>query len=160
MAQFPVNTHRFDPYKNFKFRIRLPDGRFLAGLSRVSALKRTTEVVTHREGGDPSRVRHSPGLTRYEPITLERGVTHDPEFEEWAGKVMLELYNEAGQLALAYRIFRAWVSEYVVLGDLDAQGHAVAIERIVLQNEGFERDRSISEPVEQSLDRSGREPSD
>lgn len=175
MPQFSVNPHRFDPYKNFKFRLRM-EGRYVAGLSRVSALRRTTEVVSHREGGDPGALRHSPGQTRYEPITLERGVTHDTAFEDWANKVhvpgagpgeqvsladfrrdlVLELHNEAGQIALAYRIYRAWVSEYTALADLDAQGNAVAIERIVLQNEGFERDTAITEPVEPGVEKRQR----
>jgi phage tail-like protein len=59
----------------------------VAGVSKVSALKRTTDVVEHREGGDPSTVRKSPGQTKFEAVTLERGVTHDPDFEQWAGKV-------------------------------------------------------------------------
>jgi phage tail-like protein len=171
MTQFTVNPHRFDPYKNFKFRVKW-DGRYVAGVSKVSALKRTTEVVRHREGGDPSSSRKSPGRTEYEAITLERGVTHDTEFEHWANKVwnlgagpgnevslasfrkdvVLELYNEAGQLVLAYRIFRCWVSEYQVLPDLDANANAVAIETIRLENEGWQRDPSVSEPKEPSLD--------
>src|SRR5919201_6608831 len=122
MAQFSVNAQRFDPYKNFKFRAKW-DGRYVAGISKVGTLKRTTEVVRHREGGDPSSSRKSPGRTEYEPITLERGVTHDTEFEDWANKVwrlgsgpgtevsladfrkdiVLELHNEAGQLVLAYK---------------------------------------------------------
>ena len=118
MAQFSVNTERFDPYKNFKFRVKW-DGRYVAGVSKVGALKRTTEVVTHREGGDPSTERKSPGKTKYEAITLERGVTHDPEFEQWANKVwnygsglgaapagevgLLELQADAGQGRLRLR---------------------------------------------------------
>jgi phage tail-like protein len=169
MAPFTVNPHRFDPYKNFKFRVRW-DGRFVAGVSKVSGLRRTTEVVKHREGGDPSSSRKSPGRTEYEPVTLERGVTHHAEFEEWANKVWklgsglgaevslndfrkdvtLELYNEAGQLVLAYKLFRCWVSEYQVLPDLDANANAVAIETIRLENEGWERDLSVSEPKEPS----------
>ncbi len=170
MAQFTVNPTRFDPYKNFKFRIKW-DGRYVAGISNVSALSRTTEVVEHREGGDPSLNRRSPGRTSYEPITLERGVTHDPEFERWANKVwnfgsglggevslkdfrkdlILELYNEAGQVVMAYRIYRCWVSEFQALPDLDANGAAVAIEKITLQHEGWERDHDIVEPTEPSF---------
>ena len=137
MAQFSVNAQRFDPYKNFKFRVKW-DGRYVAGVSKVGALKRTTEVVEHREGGDPSTSRKSPGRTKYEAITMERGVTHDREFEAWANKVwnfanaqaspeqrtrevslkdfrkdvMIDVYNEAGQLVLSYKVYRAWVSEY------------------------------------------------
>ena len=170
MAQFSVNAQRFDPYKNFKFRVKW-DGKYVAGISKVSALKRTTEVVKHREGGDPSSSRKSPGRTEYEAITLERGVTHDPEFEKWANKVwnfasglgrevslkdfrkdlILEMYNEAGQVAMTYRIFRCWVSEYQALPDLDANANAVAIARLKLENEGWERDYSVVEPSEPSF---------
>ncbi|MEW6371127.1 MAG: phage tail protein [Pseudomonadota bacterium] len=170
MAQFAVNTHRFDPYKNFKFRIKW-DGRYVAGVSKVGALKRSTEVVEHREGGDPSTGRKSPGRTKYEAITLERGVTHDLEFEAWANKVwhvnaglgaetslkdfrkdlILEVYNETGQVALAYKIFRCWVSEYQALPDLDANANAVAIQQIKLENEGWERDTDVAEPSEPVL---------
>jgi phage tail-like protein len=170
MAQFSVNAQRFDPYKNFKFRVKW-DGRYVAGVSKVSALKRTTEVVEHREGGDPSTGRKSPGRNKFEAITLERGVTHDPEFEKWANKVWqvgaglgaevslkdfrkdinLEVYNEAGQLALAYKIYRCWVSEYQALPDLDANANAVAIQHIKLENEGWAQDIEVPEPQEPSL---------
>jgi phage tail-like protein len=170
MAQFTVNATRFDPYKNFKFRVKW-DNRYVAGISKVSGLKRTTEVVKHREGGDPSTSRKSPGRTEFEAITLERGVTHDLEFEAWARKVWnfgaglggevslkdfrkpitIEVYNEAGQLAVSYNVFRCWVSEYQALPDLDANANAVAIQHIKLENEGFERDEAIVEPQEPSF---------
>jgi phage tail-like protein len=169
MAQFTVNPNRFDPYKNFKFRVKW-DGRYVAGVSHISALRRSTEVVEHREGGDPSSTRKSPGLTRFEPITLERGVTHDLEFERWANKVwtlgaglgsevslkdfrkdiLIELYNEAGQLVIAYKVFRCWVSVYQALPDLDAHTSMTAIESITLENEGWERDLEVKEPEEPS----------
>jgi len=171
MTEFPVNPQRFDPYKNFKFRVKW-DGRYVAGISRVSSLIRRTEVVLHREGGDPSTTRKSPGRTEYDAITLERGVTQDLEFEKWANKVwqlgggpgaevslrdfrkniILELHNEAGQLVLAYKIYRCWVSEYQALPDLDANTGRVAIQLIVLQNEGWERDTSVVEPQGPSFD--------
>ena len=167
MAQFSVNTHRFDPYKNFKFRVKW-DGRYVAGVSKVGGLKRTTEVVKHREGGDPSSTRKAPGRTEYEAITLERGVTHDAEFEKWANKVwnfgsglgrevslkdfrkdlIVEVYNEAGQLALAYKVYRCWVSEFQAQADLDANVNAVLIQSIKLENEGWERDYEVTEPSE------------
>ena len=170
MAQFSVNAQRFDPYKNFKFRVKW-DGRYVAGVSKVSALKRSTEVVEHREGGDLSSSRKSPGRTKYEAITLDRGVTHDTEFEKWANKVwnfgsglgaevslkdfrkdlIIEVYNEAGQLVLAYKVFRAWVSEFQSLPDLDANANAVAIQHIKLENEGWERDVDVTEPSEPSF---------
>jgi phage tail-like protein len=164
MAQFSVNTHRFDPYKNFKFRIKW-DGRYVAGVSKISTLKRSTEPVTHREGGDPSTSRVSPSTWSFEPITVDRGVTHDPEFEEWAKKVwdysnpltplkdfrkdlIIELLNEQGSVAKAYKVYRCWVSEYTAIPELDASGNAVAIESMVLQNEGWERDLEVPEPQE------------
>jgi phage tail-like protein len=171
MAQFTVNPNRFDPYKNFKFRLKW-DGRYVAGISKISALRRSTEVIEHREGGDPSTSRKSPGRTKYEAITLERGVTHDAEFETWANKVwdlgaglgsevslkdfrkelVLELYNEAGQVVIAYHIHRCWPSAFEALPDLDANGNAIAIQRLVLENEGWTRDTSVTEPAEPSFD--------
>jgi phage tail-like protein len=167
MAQFAVNTHRFDPYKNFKFRIKW-DGRYVAGVSKVGALKRTTEVVEHREGGDPSTSRKSPGRTKYDAITVERGKTHDDEFERWANKVwhigaglgaevslkdfrkdlIIEVYNEAGQVALAYKVFRCWVSAYQSTADLAADANVVLIESLTIENEGWERDTEVTEPTE------------
>src|SRR4051794_29019121 len=169
MPQFSVNPDRVDPYKNFKFRVKW-EGRYVAGVSRVGPLKRTTEVIKHRDGGDPSASRKSPGRTEYEPITMERGVTHDVEFERWANKVwnlrggqgaevslkdfrkdlVIEFFNEAGQLALAYKVYRAWVSEYTALPELDAGANAVAIESIKIEHEGFERDPDVVEPAEPS----------
>lgn len=170
MAKFTVNPQRFDPYKNFKFRVKW-DGKYVAGVSKVGMLKRSTEVVEHREGGDPSTVRKSPGQTKFEPITLERGVTHDKEYVQWANKVwnlgsglgsevsladfrkdiIIEVYNEAGQLAIAYKVFRAWVSEFQALPELDASANAVAIQSITLQHEGWEQDYDVVEPSEPSF---------
>ena len=165
MAQFTVNAQRFDPYKNFKFKVKW-DGRYVAGISKVGALKRTTEVVKHREGGDPSSSRKSPGRTEFDAITLERGVTHDKDFEQWANKVwnfgsllessladfrkdiILELFNEAGQKVIAYKIFRCWVSEFQSQADLDANANAVLIQHIKIENEGWQRDTDVTEPKE------------
>lgn len=170
MPQFSVNTQRKDPYKNFKFKVKW-DGRYVAGVSKVSGLKRTTQVVSHREGGDPSTSHKSPGRHEFDPITLERGVTHDTEFEKWAGKVwnfgaglgaevslkdfrkdiIIDFYNEAGQLALSYKVYRCWISEYHPLPELDANANAIAIQMLKLENEGWERDVSVPEPTEQGL---------
>ena len=167
MPEFTVNPSRLDPYKNFKFRVKW-DGKYVAGVSRISALTRSTEVVEHREGGDPSMFRKSPGQTKFDPITLERGVTHDTAFEDWANliyrlgaalgsqeglkdfrkDIIIEFYNEAGQLALAYKVYRCWVSEYQALPILDAAANAVAIQHIKLENEGWERDTTVPEPTE------------
>jgi len=170
MPEFSVNPIRFDPYKNFKFRLKW-DNRYVAGVSKMTSLKRTTEVVKHRQGGDPSSSRKSPGRTEWEAITLERGVTHDAEFEAWASKVWnlgaglgaevslkdfrkditIEVYNEAGQTVIAYNVFRCWVSEYQALPDLDANANAVAIQHIKLENEGWTRDRAVVEPSEPTI---------
>lgn len=171
MAQFTVNTTRIDPYKSFKFRVKWPSdpgGPFqvVAGVSKVSMLKRTTEVVSHREGGDTSTPRHSPGASKFDPITLERGITFDPEFEKWANLVYstegdgavslanfrkdiyIEFLNLQGTVVRGYRIFRCWVSEYTAQPELDANANAIAFEMIMLQNEGFERDEAVVEVAE------------
>ena len=169
VPQFTKND-RFDPYKNFKFKVRW-DGKVVAGMSKVGGLKRTTTPVTHREGGDPSTSRKSPGRNEFDAVMLERGVTHDPQFELWAGKVwnirggagqevslkdfrkdiMIEVYNEAGQLAIKYKVYRCWVSEFLALPDLDANANAVAIQHIKIENEGWERDTDVKEPDEPSF---------
>jgi phage tail-like protein len=179
MAKFTVNPQRFDPYKNFKFRVKFgtsPD--YVAGVSKVSALKRTTEMVEHREGGDPSSSHKSPGRTKYEAITMERGVTHDPAFENWANTVWnfgnaqapsdqrqkemslkdfrrdltIDLFNEAGQKVISYHVFRAWVSEFSAHADLDANANAILIQSIKIENEGWVRDIAVKEPAETQFD--------
>lgn len=171
MTEFTINPQRVDPYKNFKFRVKW-DGQYVAGVSKVSGLRRATEVVEHREGGQPSTSHKSPGQTAFDTIILERGLTHDAAFEDWANLVwrlgaalgsesalasfrkdiLIELYNEAGQLIFAYKIYRCWVSEYQALPCLDANATAVAIESITLVNKGWERDPSVGEPKEPSAD--------
>jgi phage tail-like protein len=162
-----VNPQRLDPYKNYKFRI-MWDGKYIAGISAISALKRVTDVVDHREGASPSTQVKSPGISQFEAITLERGRTHDPAFEDWANLVWrlgagvgdevalatfrktisIELLNEAGQLVMRWHVVRCWPSEYVALSDLDADGDGVAFERLTLQHEGWERDLGVAEPDE------------
>lgn len=169
MAQFTQNSKRLDPYKNFKFRVRFGND-VVAGVCKVGALKRTTEVVKHRDGGDFSSSRKSPGRTEYDAITLERGVTHDKEFQNWARAgqefnvvgssdaqmglgnfrkdILIELYNEAGQKVIAYKVYRCWVSEYQALPELDANANAVALELVKIENEGWEMDDGVTEPKE------------
>ncbi len=167
MPSVSSNTQRTDPYNNFKFRLKW-NGKYVAGISKVSSLKRSTEAINFREGGDPSTSRVQPGQTKFEPITLERGVTLDLEFESWVRQVWnfraglgmesslasfrrditLEFYNDAGQLVYAYNIYRCWPSEYEALPELDASANAVAIQTLVLQNEGWERDTSVTAPKE------------
>ena len=170
MPEFTVNPTRFDPYKQYKFRIKW-DGKYVPGITKISGLTRRTEVVLHRQGGDPSAARKSPGQTAYEPIVLTRGRTHDEAYEEWVGKVwrfgsglggevslkdfrkdlVIELYNEAGQLVMAFNVYRCWPSEYTALSELDANNSAVAYEAITLQHEGWERDPSVTEPEEPTI---------
>lgn len=171
MPEFTANSERLDPYKTFKFRLRMDDGNYVLGVSKCSGLKRSTEVVTHRAGGDPSTNHKSPGQTQFEAITLERGVTHDTQFEAWASKVWnfgaglgsevslldfrknltLEVYDEAGSLAISYKLFRCWPSEYTAFPDLDASASAVAIQTLKLELEGWERDADTEEPEERSF---------
>lgn len=160
---------RVDPYKNFKFVVKWNE-RAVAGVSKVSALKRTTEVIKHRDGADPSTSRKSPGRTEYEPITLERGVTLDKEFQQWANRswklgagagmevmlgnfranLLIEVRNEAGQTVLVYQLINCWVSEYQAMADLDANANAVLIESIKIEHEGWERDPDHEVPEEPS----------
>jgi len=160
---FVVNATRVDPYKNFKFRV-LWDGKPVLGISKVGSLKRTTEVVKHRSGGENSYDHKSPGRSSYDAITLERGITHDLEFEKWANKVhsfqgdpvmdlngykkdlTLEVMNEKGQVALRYHMFNCWVSEFAAVPDLDANANAIAIEHIKVELEGWQRDEATTEP--------------
>lgn len=165
MPKFSVNTYRFDPYRNFKFKIKW-DGQYVAGLSKCGALKKTTEVVDWREGGDPSTSRRLPGKTSFEAITLEAGVTHDTAFEQWANlannfqgdaamslknfrkDITIDVFNLQGEKILSYNVFRCWVSEYQALPELDASANAVMIQTIKLENEGWERDTAVTEPTE------------
>src|SRR5258705_765297 len=175
MAPFSKQPLRYDPYKNFKFRVKFgTSSAYVAGVSKVTALKRSTEMVERREGGDPSSSHKSPGRTKYEPITMERGVTHDPEFEAWANKVWnfgnaqapadqrekevslkdfrrnlnIDVFNEAGQKVISYKVYRAWVSEFTAQADLDANANAILIQSIKIEHEGGERDLSVQEPKE------------
>lgn len=173
MPQFTKDASRIDPYKNFKFVVSW-DGQPVAGISQVSGIGRTTDPVEHRDGADPIGTRLSPGRTKMTPVTLSRGVTHDQTFEWWANKlwfwsneqqslatntngqnmslkdfrkdINIALFNEAGQKVIAYNLYRCWPSEFEALPDLDANGNGVAIQKLVLQLEGWERDTSVSEP--------------
>jgi len=165
MPLFKVNSDRFDPYTNFKFRIKW-DGVYVAGVSKCSVLKKTTEVVSWHSSGDSSYPRKFPAKSSTDPVTLDAGVTHDPTFEDWANKVnnfagdalmslksfrkdiTIDVFNLQGVKVLAYNVFRCWVSEYQALADLDAGGNAVLIQRIKLENEGWARDASVTEPTE------------
>lgn len=167
MATVSATGGRIDPYQTSKFRI-FWDGRCVAGVSKVGAFKRTTELLETRAGGDVSSIKKAPGITKFEGITLERGITHDVEFEQWANKTWnisngfgaevslkdfrknftLEMYNEAGQVVLRYNVFRAWVSEFQQVPELDAMSGAVAIEMIKIEHEGFVRDYDLTAPVE------------
>ncbi|WP_428268590.1 phage tail protein [Haliangium sp.] len=170
MSEYDASAQRVLPYKNFKFRVKW-DGRYVAGVTKVSSLRRSTQVIEHRDGGDPSTVYKSPGQTKYESVTLERGVTHDVEFEQWANKVWqlnnglgaevslkdfrknvtIEMFNEAGQTVLAYTLLRAWVSEYQAVPDLDATGNSMAIQTLKLEHEGWERDTAVTAPEPPAL---------
>jgi phage tail-like protein len=163
---FPVNTHRHDPYRTFKFQVVI-DGQVVAGLRKMTALKRKTEPVKWRTAGDPSHDRILPGGTSFEPVTLEQGLTHDPVFEQWANlvnnlegdaamslknfrkNIVINVLNLQGNVAISYKLNRAWVSDYQALPDLDAGSmNTVGIQSITLQHEGWVRDTAVPEPVE------------
>jgi phage tail-like protein len=163
---FSVNAHRYDPYRTFKFQV-LIDGQPVAGLRKMTALKKTTEAIAWRTGGDPTHERRLPGATKYEAVTLEQGLTHDPVFEKWANLVnniqgdaamslrnfrkdiVINVLNLQGKVAMSYKLFRAWVSEYQALPDFDAgTTNAVGIQRVKLEHEGWERDLAVAEPAE------------
>ncbi len=165
MAKFTVNPQRYDPYRNFMFRIKI-DNVYVAGMNKCSALKKSVEMVEWREGGDASTTHKLPGKTKYDAITLTAGVTHDTTFEDWANlvnnfqgaaamslknfrkNITIDVFNEADQHVLSYNVYRCWVSEFQALADLDANANAVLIQTIKLENEGWERDRSVGEPTE------------
>jgi phage tail-like protein len=164
---FSVNITRFNPYSSYRFLVYFGTTTTpVAGVSKVTGLKRSSDVIEYKQGGD-SIIRKGLGRTKYDPITLERGVTHDTDFEDWANAaqkldkghaaqslkdlrrdIRIELLNEAGQPVLRYTFYRCWVSEYQPTSDLDAGANAVAIEHIKLENEGWERDLTLTEPTE------------
>lgn len=164
-APFPVNVNRYDPYKNYKFGVKW-DGKYIWGIHKVTGLTRSTEVLDDRQGLDPAIDRIMPGITRYQPVILDRGVTQDRSFEEWANMVfqygnspeqlpsqyrkdiLIDLFNEAGQLVMSWKVYRAWPSEYSALEVLDANDGDIAVESLTLQHEGWERDLAVNEPVE------------
>jgi phage tail-like protein len=163
MARMTPQTNRFDPYRTFRFRIKW-DNQYVAGMTKMGALRRTTEMVEYREAGENITSRKLPGKSSYAAVTLESGVTYDTAFEDWANlvndfashsitslpdfrkNITVEVFNEAGQKALSFNLFRCWVSEYQALPDLDAGANAVAITTIKLEYEWFERDKSVVEP--------------
>lgn len=163
---FPVNAHRYDPYRTFMFQVVI-DGKPVAGLKKMSVLKKSTEAVKWRSAGDPAHERVMPGGTSYEPVTLEQGLTHDPVFESWANLVnniqgnaamslvnyrkdiVINVLNLQGTVAMSYKLYRAWVSEFQALPEFDAGTmNAVGIQTITVQHEGWERDASVAEPTE------------
>lgn len=166
MTEFSVNPHRRHPYGNRKFQVKW-DGEPVPGVTRVSGLVRRTDAIADRDGADPGVPLPTPGETRYDPITLERGVTHDDAFEDWARlvfdreggsketdldefqkDVLVELLNEGGQVVKVYRVYDCWPSEYVALGRLDANDPSRATESLTLRHTGWVRDREVTEPEE------------
>jgi len=174
MAQVSATAKRVDPYKNFRFRVKFSDSTgYIAYVSKVSGFKRSTEVIKHRHGGDPATSYKLPGRTEYDPLTLERGVTPDLAFEQWANKtwsfrnaaggletslqdfrrdITVDVFNEAGQKVLSYQVFHCWVSEYQPVSDFDANANAVSIQHIKLENEGWVRDLDVVVPPDEQFD--------
>jgi phage tail-like protein len=162
MASFAANPARADPYKDFKFRVRWGANEYVAGVSKVSALTRTAERVEPRERRDPRPGHELPSRTEYEPITLERGVTYDLEFEQWATRasafvdspapegrperdasqnefrrnLTIDVFDEVGQKVMSYEVHRAWVSEFTAQADLATGAKAILIQSIRIEHEG------------------------
>jgi phage tail-like protein len=165
MVQFAVNTHRLDPYKNFKFRVKW-DNQYVAGLSKMSSIKRTTETIEWREAGGPSVIRKMPGRTKFEAVTFEVGLTHDRQLLAWADlvnnpqgdaamslkdyrkEVTVEVMNMQATPVMAFVLHRAWVSEFQALPEMDANANAVAITTLKLEYEGFSLSDQPTEPAE------------
>ncbi len=172
MARMNPSTNRFDPYRTYRFKVKW-DGQYVAGLSKMGALKRTTEMVEFREAGENITSRKLPGKSSYQAVTLEAGLTYDTSFEDWANlvndfashsitnlrefrkNITIDVFNEAGQKVLSYNLYRCWVSEYQALPDLDAGANAVAITTLKLEYEWFERDRDVNEQPSQGPARLG-----
>lgn len=167
MPIFPANINRFDPYKSYRFLVYFGASTSpVAAVSKVGGLKRSSDVIEYKQGGDPI-ARKGLGRTKYEAITLERGLTQDKEFATWANaaqvldkgaastslknlrkEIRIDLLNEAGQPVYRFNVHRCWVSEYQALPDLDAGATSIALEHIKLENEGWEYDASLAEPTE------------
>ena len=167
MPIFPANINRFDPYKAYRFLVYFGSSTSpVAAVSKVGGLKRSSDVIEYKQGGD-TIIRKGMGRTKYEAITLERGLTQDKEFATWANaaqvldkgaassslknlrkEVRIDLLNEAGQPVYRFNVHRCWVSEYQALPDLDAGATSIALEHIKLENEGWEYDASLAEPTE------------
>jgi phage tail-like protein len=165
VPQFTVNTQRIDPYANFKFRLSW-DNQYVAGLSKMSAIKRSTEVIEWREAGNPSVIRKLPGRTKFEPVTLESGLTHDSQLIAWADlvnnpqgdaamslknyrkEVKIEVLNLQATMVIRFILHRAWVAEFQALPEMDANANAVAIQTLKLEYEGFSVDPAVTEPAE------------
>jgi phage tail-like protein len=164
MARMTATTNRFDPFHNYRFRVKW-DGQYVAGMTKMGALKRTTEMVEFREAGENIVSRKLPGKSSFQAVSLEAGITYDTAFEDWANlvndfashsitsigefrkNITVDVFNEAGIKALSYNLYRAWVSEYQALPDLDSSANAVAITTIKLEFEWFERDLAVHEPA-------------
>ncbi|MEA2721880.1 MAG: hypothetical protein QOJ39_3744 [Candidatus Eremiobacteraeota bacterium] len=164
MARMTPQTNRFDPYRNFRFKVKW-DNQYVAGVTKMGALKRTTEMVEFREAGENITSRKMPGKTSYAAVTCEAGLTYDTSFFDWANQVndfashsvtsladfrknvTIVVFNEAGVPAMSYNLFRCWVSEFQALPDLDAGANAIAITTIKLEYEWFELDAGVTEAV-------------
>ncbi|HLN88633.1 MAG TPA: phage tail protein [Candidatus Binatia bacterium] len=166
---FEKKKNREDPYGNFKFRVKDSNGKTILGVSKIGALRRTTEVVKFREGGRSLADTKSPGRTSCDAMILERGITYDPNFENWANMVhsygekasmdlrnykrdlALEVMNEKGQVMKRYFLYRCWVSEYSALPQLDTNQNAILVERIKLELKGWEREADTHDPNDNKI---------
>ena len=155
----PPRASKFDPYRKFKFRIKI-DGKVVAALTKCSALTVSVASTEFRSGEMDAFKQKLPGQVTFEPITLEQGVTDDKTFELWATAMAnymgnkgadsektpddfrkdldIEIYNLNNERVKAYRVYNCWVSKYTAVPDLDAASSDVMIQTLELQNEGIQ----------------------
>lgn len=162
MAENTPAVERHDPFRGFKFKVVIP-GLTKAGFSKVSGLKEATEVTTYREGTDAVTSRKLPGLTEYDNVTLEQGLSKDNGFRDWRKQIVnlakeagadgtgpagvapplafrktvtISLYDKAGTEVKQWQLREAWPASLEV-ADLDAMSSDVVIESLELAHEGM-----------------------
>lgn len=151
---------RVDPYRQLRFILEI-GGVAKAGFSRCDLPAATSPVIEYREGNELPTPRKLPGLNEYGPLVLETGITdRSIELFEWRQlveqgameearrPVAVSLLDATGLPAARWEFREAWPSHYEA-PRLSATADEVAIERLVVVNEGFGRvDVEVGSPEE------------